>query len=267
MIVLIRKSVLLSLILYILSSPVWGQNDPYRAEIGFQTGLNLYSGDVNSISDLGLYGKNFNNQNADFGLMLRYRFNKRLAVRLGYDYTKVKGNYLYRDAAETFTATLNNPLHLVDFWGEFNFFDLENNPYKRFSKRFSPFIFAGVGMVFTPEYKSEEPKSSPLTIPFGAGFKWKMADKLNFNIQYTSRWVIGDFLEGKPEFDNPIPKTTSNPMNNDRLSGISIGFSYDFWTRDCDCPGGTLDKGRKASPQKIVKQIEPKKKKRNQRFQ
>ena len=79
--------------------------------------------------------------------------------------------------------------------------------------------------------------------------------------------MIGDFLEGKPEFDNPIPKTTSNPMNNDRLSGISIGFSYDFWTRDCDCPGGTLDKGRKASPQKIVKQKEPKKKKRNQRFQ
>ncbi len=262
MIVHIRKTVLLSFILYILSSSAWGQNDPYRAEIGLQTGLNLYSGDVSSIADLGLYGKNFKNQNADFGLMLRYRFNKRLAVRLGYDNTKVKGNFLYRDAAETFTATLNNPLHLVDFWGEFNFFDLENNPYKRFSKRYSPFIFAGIGMVFTPEYKSAEPKATPITIPFGVGFKWKMAEKLNFNIQYTNRLVLGDYLEGQSRFDNPIPKTVANPMNNDLLSGISIGFSYDFWTRDCDCMQSSFSRGEKPAAQKQVKQKRTKKKNR-----
>ena len=262
MIVLIRKSVLLSLILYAFTVSAWAQGDPYRAEIGFQTGLNLYSGDVNSIADRSLYGKNLKNAQADFGLMFRYRFNQRLALRLGYDFTKVKGTYAYRDGIENFTTNLENPLHLVDLWGEFNFFDLENNPYKRFSKRYTPFIFAGFGMAVTPEYKSAESSSNMFYIPLGVGFKWKMAEKLNFNIQYTSRWMIGDFLEGKPEFDNPMPKTTSNPMNNDRLSGISIGFSYDFWTRDCDCPGGTFDKGRKPAAQKIVKQKEPKKKKR-----
>lgn len=258
MIVHIRKSVLLSLILFAFTIFAWGQDDPYRAEIGFQAGLNGYTGDVNSIADLNLLGKNLKNVQGDFGLMFRYRFNQRLALRLGYDYTKVKGIYAYRDGAETYSATLNNRLHLADLWGEFNFFDLENNPYKRFSKRYSPFIFAGIGMVLTPGYKSVEPRNSVFTVPLGVGFKWKMAEKLNFNIQYTHRLALGDHLEGKPEFDNPIPKTTANLLNNDKLSGLSIGISYDFWVRSCDCPGGTFDNSRKPAAQKTVKQKKPK---------
>lgn len=262
MIVYIRKIVLLSLILSVHTVFTWAQNDPYRAEIGFQTGMNFYSGDVNSVSDLGLYGQNMKNVQADYGLLFRYRFNQRLALRLGYDNTKVRGTYAYRDGVETFSANLNNPLHLADLQGEFNFFDLENNPYKRFSKRYSPFIAAGIGIVVTPEYKSSEDNATIFTIPMSVGFKWKMAGKLNFNIQYTNRFIIGDYLEGLSQFDNPIPKTTANPINHDRLAGITIGFSYDFWTRDCDCPGGTINTGKKPAAQKIVKRKEPREKKR-----
>jgi len=258
MIVNIHKTVFLSLILCVLHLPAWGQDDPYRAEIGVQTALSLYSGDVNSISDLNLYGKNMKNMNADLGLMFRYRFNKRLALRLGYDYTKVKGNFLYRDANETFTASLNNPLHMADLWGEFNFFDLENNPHKRFSKRYSPYIFMGVGMGYTPKYKNPASGSALFSIPVGVGFKWKMADKLNFNVQYVQRWFFGDFLEGKEKFDNPVPRTVANPLNNDLISGFSIGISYDFWMRDCDCHGVSADAGRKPKAQKQVRQKEKK---------
>ena len=67
MIVNIHKTVFLTLILCVLHLPARGQNDPYRAEIGVQTGLSLYSGDVNSISDLNLYGKNMKNMNATLG--------------------------------------------------------------------------------------------------------------------------------------------------------------------------------------------------------
>ena len=84
-----------------------------------------------------------------------------------------------------------------------------------------------------------------------------MAEKLNFNIQYTHRLMLGDHLEGKLEFDNPIPKTTANLLNNDKLSGLSIGISYDFWVRSCDCPGGTFDNSRKPAAQKTVKQRNP----------
>ena len=262
MIVLIRKNVLLSLILFVCMISVQAQDDPYRAEVGFQTGMSLYSGDVNSVADLNLYSRNLKNIRADFGLIFRYRFNQRLALRMGYDYTKVKGGYTYRSGTENFTANLDNPLHMAEIRGEFNFFDLENNPYKRFSKKYTPFIFAGTGMIFVPKYRSLESNSNKLlSIPLGVGFKWKMAEKLNFNIVYTHRWIAGDFLEGKPEFDNPVPKTVSNPINYDRLSEISIGFTYDFWVRNCDCPGGTFGKGQKPVSQKNVKQKNRKKSK------
>ena len=260
MIVHVQKIVFLSLLLIINRLPAISQNDPYRAEIGLQTGLNIYSGDVNSIADRRLYLSNLQNVRPDIGAMFRYRFNQRLALRAGYDYTSAKGEYSFRDAAGTYTATLNNPLHVFDLWGEFNFFDLENNPYKRFSKKYSPFIFAGLGGMIMPRYKDTEGRNYTLTIPFGVGFKMKFAQRWNFNVQVTNRLLLGDDLEGLTPYDNPIPQTGFNPLNHDLLSGISIGFSYDFWTRDCDCPGSTYDKGRKPAAQKTVKQKEPKKK-------
>lgn len=256
--VLIRKSVLLSLILLITHVTSWGQEDSYRAEIGMQGGLNVYSGDVNTIADLGLYSENMKYLNADFGILLRYRFNQRLALRLGYDYTKVKGNYAYKDGVGIYTATLHNPLHVFDLCGEFNFFDLDNNPYKKFSKRFSPFLFVGIGGILTPDFKSEETGSNfTTTIPYGFGLKWKMGGKWNFNAQVTSRLLMGDNLEGKISYDNPFPKTISNPLNNDLFTGFSVGFTYDFWMKDCNCPQ-TVSAKRPTS-QKTVKQKKPKK--------
>lgn len=260
MIVLIRKSVLLSLILYALTISVRAQDDPYRAEIGFQTGLNLYSGDVNTVADLSSYSKNLTNIKPDIGFLFRYRFNRRFAARIGYDYTAVKGTYSFTDQTSTHRVALNNPLHVFELCGEFNFFDLENNPYKRFSKRFSPFIFAGVGGVLMPDYQRTESNSNyTSTIPFGVGVKWKIAERWNFNVLFTNRLLLGDHLEGLSEFDNPAPKTTANPMNHDLLSGVSVGLSIDFWARDCDCPGGTFNKGRKPASQKAVKQKRVKK--------
>ena len=254
MIVLLRKSVLLSLILLTTCTNLRSQNDPYRAEIGFQAGLNVYSGDVNTIADGKSYLKNLKNLQPDFGLMFRYRFNQRFAVRLGYDYTSVGGNYQFIDGLTTHSVALRNRLHIIDLWGEFNFFDLENNPYKRFSKRFSPFIFAGASHAFMPDYKANDSINTlgSFMIPFGVGFKWKMADKWNLNIQYVNRLQIGDNLEGKRDFDNPPPVTYANPMNNDVLSGFTIGISYDFWTRDCDCMQG-FSAAKRPKPQKAEK--------------
>ncbi|MHB9056022.1 MAG: DUF6089 family protein [Paludibacteraceae bacterium] len=260
MIVPIPKIVFLSLLLTLNCLAVFSQDDPYKAEIGLQTGLNIYSGDVNSIADRELFLSNLQNMKPDFGAMFRYRFNQRLALRFGYDYTSVKGNYTYRDNSGIYSATLNNPLHVIDLWGEFNFFDLENNPYKLYSKRYSPYIFAGFGGMVMPQYKDSEGKNYTLTFPFGVGFKMKFAQRWNFNIQLTNRLLLGDDLEGMLQFDNPLPKTISNPMNHDLHSGISIGFSYDFWTRNCNCNESSFSKSRKPASQRIVKQKRPKEK-------
>ena len=253
MIVHAGKIVLLSLMLILSYLPVFSQNDPYRAEIGLQTGLNIYSGDVNSIANQDLYFSNLQNMKSGIGGIFRYRFNQRLAIRLGYDFTTAKGNYLYRDAAGTYSAMLNNRLHVMDVRGEFNFFDLENNPYKRFSKRYSPFIFAGFGGMVMPGYKNSEGKNYTFTMPFGVGFKMKFEQRWNLNLQLANHLLLGDNLEGKVQFDNPLTRTEFNPMNHDMLSGFSIGFSYDFWTRNCDCNENSFAAGRKPASHKTVK--------------
>ena len=126
MIVPIRFTVLLSIILMLFANSALGQDDPFRAEIGLQVGANSYSGDVNTIADLNNYTKNLDNLSTEVGMLFRYRFSKRLALRAGYEFSSVKGNYRYRDGNEQYRVILNNPLHAVDIWGEFNFFDLEN---------------------------------------------------------------------------------------------------------------------------------------------
>ena len=260
MIVHVRKFAFLSLLLILNHLPAFTQNDPYRAEIGVQTGLNVYAGDANSIANRDLFFSNLQNMKSDIGAVFRYRFNQRLALRVGYDYTSARGNYSYKDASDTYNAMLNNSLHVMDVWGEFNFFDLENNPYKRFSKRYSPFIFAGIGGVIMPAYNDAMGRNYTFTIPFGVGFKMKFAQRWNFNLQLTNRLLLGDDLEGLAQFDNPLPATIFNPMNHDMLSGFSIGFSYDFWTRECDCNENSFSAGRKPASQKTAKPKKIKKK-------
>lgn len=253
MIVPIRFTVLLSIILMLFANSALGQDDPFRAEIGLQVGANSYSGDVNTIADLNNYTKNLDNLSTEVGMLFRYRFSKRLALRAGYEFSSVKGNYRYRDGNEQYRVILNNPLHAVDIWGEFNFFDLENNPYKRFSKRYSPFIFMGIGAIQMPQYKSGN-SNICLTLPVGFGFKMKMAERLNFNVLLTHRISLGDGLEGVSRWDNPAPTTISNLMNNDQLTGISVSLSYDFWRRNCNCNENTFSAGKKPKAQKAVKQ-------------
>lgn len=247
----IRRFFILINILLFSATYVVAQEDPYKAEIGVQIGGNFYSGDVNTIASPGLYLKNLKNIKPDLGMVFRYRFNKRLALRLGYDYTMVKGNFQFLDTVQVHTVSLSNPLHIVDFTGEFNFVDLENNPYKRTSKKVSPYIFAGVGWMLMPNYKSGiATGNQSFTIPFGIGVKAKLGNRWNFNIQWTNRLLFKDNLEGMKLYDNPAPRNINNPMNNDFLSGISIGFTYDFWTRDCDCNDTTLKSGIRPKAQK-----------------
>lgn len=162
---------------------------------------------------------------------------------MGYDFTSVKGDYVYANTStDTYNVTLNNnKIGIVDFWGEYNFFDYENNKYKRYSKTYSPYIFAGIGYMMMPESKTETTKA--VTLPFGFGVKVKLATRWNLNLQWTNHLLFSDNLEGLPEYDNPNPQTKANLLNNDLLSGLNIGLSFDFLEKPCDCKNG----GYKAS--------------------
>lgn len=247
---IVRKTTFLSIVLLSLvgSVGIFAQDSQeYLAEIGIQGGGNIYTGDVNSIGTKGLFSDNLSNLKSDFGAFFRYKLNKRIAFRLGYDRTGVKGDYHYYINDIKNTATLNNSgIGLVDLWGEYNFFDLENNKFRRYSKTYSPYIFAGIGYASMPNSNTQS--TSAITLPFGFGVKFLLAPRWNLNLQWTNHLLFKDNLEGLSEFDNPNPSTRQNLMNNDLLSGLTIGLSFNFWEKSCDCNNG----GRKKSASKKV---------------
>jgi hypothetical protein len=191
------------------------QMDEYKAEIGLDGGGSFYLGDANSML--------FNNIQLSYGGFFRYAINPRIAFRAEFNDTKIVGNFNFQNNQ----YPLNKGIYSADFCGEFNFFDLERNPYKRLSKTFSPYIFAGVGIIYSDSIKA--------SIPFGIGMKVKLSSRWNLNVQWSNRLSFGDNLEGVKVLNNPDGLNGSNLFNNDLLSTLTIGISYDIWKKNCKC--------------------------------
>ncbi len=233
----VQKATILSVFFLLTFLSAKSQEVPfYRAEIGIQLGGNIYAGDANTIARKNFFSQNLNNLQADFGAFFRYKFNPRVALRLGYDYTGVSGPYKYANAGEEYVISLDNKgIGALDLWAEYNFFDYEKNNYKRTSRTFSPYVFAGLGYLNMANSQAE--KASAFTVPYGVGVKIIIAPRWNLNLQWTNRLLLADNLEGLPEYDNPLPQTKSNFLNHDLLSGVSVGVSFDIWQKECDCNG------------------------------
>ena len=188
--------------------------DDYRAEIGIAGGGAYYLGDANS--------QLFKNTTFTYGALLRYRLNPRIAFRAEWNKAKVvwTGN------------SVGNNVNVLDICGEFNFFDLEKNEYKRESRTFSPYIFAGIGVA---NYSYINNSTYTPTIPFGVGMKVRLNTKWNLNAQWSNRLLMSDKLEGTALLNNPNNLNGTNFLNNDLLSTVTIGFTYNFWKKACDC--------------------------------
>lgn len=191
------------------------END-YRAEVGILGGGSWYTGDANLVPFRGL--------TPNYGALFRYRFDTRLAARAEGGYTTAK--------ADVADPKFTNPVYTLDVCGEFNFFDLERNEYKRFSKTFAPYIFVGVGMMV---HGYEEQTAVGASIPFGVGIKVKLGGRFNFNAQLSNRLLLSDRLEGFEQWNNPNKLNGSNFLNNDLLSSITVGITFDVWKVACDC--------------------------------
>jgi len=205
------------LILVSIMIPFWmnvSAQDDYLAEIGITGGGAFYLGDANT--------QLFKNTTLTYGALLRYRFNPRVAARVEWNKVNIQwaGN------------SVGNKINVLDFCGEFNFFDLEKNEYKRDSRIFSPYIFAGIGVA---NYLYVSNSTYSATIPFGVGVKLRLNSKWNLNAQWSNRLVISDKLEGIALLNNPNNLNGTNFLNNDFLSTATISITYNFWKRKCDC--------------------------------
>lgn len=199
----------------------------YRAEIGVNGGGSFYLGEGNKAL--------FKNLQPAFGLIYRQKFNPRIAGHINWNYTSIVGNAILADGS---TEPYDNVVNAVDFCGEFNFFDLEKKEYKPFSKTFSPFIFAGIGGML---YSSETTQTfkERISIPFGVGFKMMLGERFNLNLMWSNRLSLSDKLEGKDSLNDPANLNGTNIFNNDFLSTISIGLTFNIFKEKCDCSDET----------------------------
>jgi len=216
----LERNVLVFLLIFFV--PGIKAQDKYLAEIGVAAGNGFYLGDAN--------GQPFKNPTTVYGATFRYRFNPRTALRTEWNHGVAEGKYIN---ATDETVNFSNSLNAFDICGEFNFFDLMQKPNNRNSKRYSTYVFAGLGTMIYPNDSSKT--VTALSIPFGVGFKYKVSSRFNVNLQWNMRWIDSDDLEGVNELNNPHGLNGSNPFNKDFFSAITLGITFDFLKKPCDC--------------------------------
>ena len=195
--------------------------EKYRGEIGPSAGTSFYIGDANT--------KLFANQNFTYGLQYRHKFNSRLAVTGEWNSTKVSGDATLLNNT---VVAFSNPVNAFDLSGEFNFFDLEDKPYKPFSQKYSTFIFAGVGSML---YDYEMQGQFKFSYLFGAGVKFMLGERMNLNLRWSNRLLLSDQIEGIRPLNNIYDLNGSNLLNNDLLSTLSVGLTINIFKERCDC--------------------------------
>lgn len=236
------KSLLALAVLALL--PASTLNSQWKVEAGPYIGISWYNGDLNP-------SKQFYNIHPAFGGLLRYVFNDRLALRGNVLIAGVSGEYPAKDVY----LPENNPdnysfkrdLLDIAMLFEINLFSFDNPSLKK--SAFTPYMAFGVGSVFYERYTEDngshnEKPSFVLSLPFGAGVKWKAGDRLNLGAEWTLRKIFADDLD-VVGFDNSIDG--SNPIgfsnttithNNDWCSVFGVYATFTILGRRDKCRDG-----------------------------
>jgi opacity protein-like surface antigen len=145
------------------------------------------------------------------GLIGRYTFNPSFALRAEINVMKVAGDdKLSKDPSHSKrNLNFNSFIEELTISGEYNFFKYV--PGSK-SKRFTPFISAGVGLFHfnpTTTYKGQTVDLQPLKtelnkpnyaltqvcFPIGGGIKYNIASTWSLGLNYATRFTMTDYLD------------------------------------------------------------------------
>ena len=159
----------------------------YKYEIGGMAGGAYYMGDLN---------KNgfFKGINPALGGVFRYNANFRWVFKGNLTWGKVSGstdgqlNVLPDHAEVSFSR------NFIDLGGqmEFNFFPYSEKYTYANARRFSPYIFAGLGVTLAP---GDGNTFFGPNIPMGVGVKYKLKNRINLGFELSFRKLFGDGLD------------------------------------------------------------------------
>lgn len=226
-----------------------------RVEVGMVAGGAGYIGDLNQNDMLKVSG-------VTTGVFAKYNFTPFVGLGLHYNYGNIIGddnnskNIDFKNRGLNFDTDLNE----ISLIGEVNFLDAFSPISKR---RFTPYIFAGLGRVYFKSsakyhnYSSNnlrkektEGQLQPygpyaLTIPYGAGVKYKLTNYFTLSSQIGYRTAYTDYLDDVSGYYSST-KAPSNPTGvgeigsqrgdlrkRDNYLFVSIGISYNFVSQKC----------------------------------
>lgn len=181
-------------------------------EIGLMLGGTNYYGDMSD--------SRFDDFNFAGGIMLRYNPNYNFSIRGSVFYGTIEGDDANHSNPDVQRRNLNFNSPMFEFsgqleWNIFGFDALGVNG----GKRFSPYIFGGVGIFkFNPKttLDGDEVELQPLgtegqgttplqgrkkyaltqvSLPFGAGIKLRIVPRLVLGIEYGPRFTFTDYLD------------------------------------------------------------------------
>lgn len=213
--------------IYILSESIHlrAQED-YRYEIGGGVGMTGYLGDANT-SNL------FQHPSWDVELLFRYIATTRWNFKTNFYVGGLAGDS--SNMTNVFpseeTYKFSTVFYELSELAEFNFFSYGIGETYQHLKRWTPYIAGGLGVTaWTVAGKA----GAAFTIPFGIGFRYKPAKRLNLGLEFLMKKTFTDRLDG-PDLQDPIGIESSFMKNTDWYSTLTFTVSYEFSQRCATC--------------------------------
>ncbi len=198
------------------------QTEPeYCMEVGVGGGMINYEGDFN--------GNIFKCAQPSAALLYRYLFNTHSAIRAQIDYGQLKGKasmnkttYLPEYESYSFNSTLID----LDAIYEYNFWSYGTGKDYRGAKRITPYVLMGIGLTYA---HNKVCNAFTGNVPLGVGVKYKVARRVNLNLEWMVHFSLSDRLDGvKDPYGIP---THGIFKNTDCYSQLMINITYSFKER------------------------------------
>lgn len=241
-----KRTLSILLIIAIASLSGYAQRPKRSAEIGIFLGGSYYIGDLNPLGHFGQFTKPAG------GVVFRYNFNPRMAVRGNILVGSLEAHDEFSPSAAQNQRNLNfrSPLQELSGQLEFNFLDYMIGNEK---KKFTPYIFIGLAVFqFSPKGQlgnnwvnlqplgtegqglvggasKKKYKLTQMSLPFGVGVKANLSKNIGLTIEWGMRKTFTDYLDDvSKRYYDPAVLAAARGAQAALLSDPSIGVDPNY---------------------------------------
>lgn len=227
------------LLLLVWSVAARAQDEEYRMEMGGAAGACFYLGDANSTP--------YRNTSGMFAFVARYIYNPRMAVKANLAMGHISGATDKQffpvdplsetaEGGQSGQATFKRNVFDLGAQFEFNLLGYGIGQGYRGTRRWTPYMMAGLGMTFAPK-----PVDAVFAfhIPVGVGVKYKLRERWNIGLEWSIRFTTSDALDVSNtngiRLDDPYGISSSGLKNKDCYSFTMVFLTYDMFPRCKTC--------------------------------